>query len=75
MVGQTITISAGTSQLYLQLNDGGKYEVLPDSPTSFFLLGYGGTDLSCRFTRAATEKVTALAMEGGGLALAATRVE
>jgi hypothetical protein len=75
MAGQTITISAGKSQLYLQLNDGGKYEVLPDSPTSFFLLGYGGTDLSCRFTRAATEKVTALAMEGGGLALAATRVE
>ena len=52
-----------------------KPEVLPDSPASFFLFGYGGTDLSCRFTRDATEKVTPLAMEGGGLSLAATRVE
>jgi hypothetical protein len=75
MAGQTITVSAGASQLYLQLNDGGKYEVLPDSPTSFFLLGYGGTDLSCRFTRDAANKVRALAMEGGGLSLEATLVE
>ena len=75
MVGQTITISAGKSQLYLQLNDGGKYEVLPGSPTSFFLLSFGGTDLSCRFTRDPAEKVTALAMEGGGLSLVATRVD
>ena len=75
MAGQTITISAGQSQLYLQLNDSGKWEVLPDSPASFFLLGYGGTDLSCRFARDATERVTALAMEGAGLSLAATKVE
>jgi len=75
MAGQTITVSAGMGQLYLQLNDEGKYEVLPDSPRSFFLLGYGGTDLSCRFARDAADKVTALGMEGDGLSLAATRVE
>jgi len=75
MAGQTITISAGSSQLYLQLNDGGKYEVLPGSPTSFFLLAFGGTDLACRFTRGPAEKVTALAMEGGGLSVAATRID
>ena len=75
MAGQMITVSAGKSQLHLQLNDGGKYEVLPGSPTSFFLLGFGGTDLSCRFTRDPARKVTALAMEGGGLSLVAPRVE
>jgi hypothetical protein len=75
MAGQTIAISAGKGLLYLQLNDGGKYEVLPGSPTSFFMLGFGGLDLSCRFTRDATERVTALAMEGEGLSLAAARVE
>ena len=72
---QTITLSAGPSQLYLQLNDGGKLEVLPDSRTSFFLLGLGGWEFSFRFTRDPMERVNALVMEGGGLSIRATRVE
>jgi hypothetical protein len=61
--------------LYLQLNDGGKLEVLPDSRTSFFLLGLGGWEFSFRFTRDPMERVNALVMEGGGLSIRATRVE
>jgi len=75
LAGQTITVSAGASQLYFQLNDGGKLEVLPESPTSFFLMALGGMDFSCRFARDQAAKVNTLAIEGGGLSLAATRVE
>jgi hypothetical protein len=71
---QIITVSAGPSQLYLQLNDGGKLEVLPDSATSFFLLGYGGMEFSCRFTRDPMNTINALLMEGGGLHISAIRV-
>jgi hypothetical protein len=70
---QTITISAGASQLYLQLNEARKLEVLPDSPVSFFLLGYGGLEFSFRFTRDPMGNVNALAMEGGGLRISATK--
>ncbi len=72
---QTITITAGASQLYFQLNDGGKLEVLPDSPTSFFLLNYGGMDFSCRFTRDSLNKADALILEGGGLNVTASIVK
>jgi hypothetical protein len=52
-----------------------RYSRAPMTPTSFFLLDFGRMDLSCRFTGDRAGKVTALAMEGGGLSLVATRVE
>lgn len=72
---QTITVTAGPKQLYFQLNDAGKWEVLPDSPTSFFLLSLGGLEFSCRFARDPAGKVSTLLMEGSGLEIAALRVE
>ncbi len=71
---QTITITAGAQQLYCQFNDGGKLEVLPDSPTSFFLLNYGGMDFSCRFPRDSTNIVRTMILEGGGLHVTASLV-
>ncbi len=72
---QNITVTAGDSQLYLQINDGGPFEVLPDSPTSFFLLGFGGINFSCRFGRDVLKRVSTLFMEGNGLSITAKRVE
>jgi hypothetical protein len=59
----------------VQLNGAAKLEVLPSSATSFFLLGLGGWDFSFRFARDPAARVEALSMEGGGLSIAATRVE
>ncbi|HYG34351.1 MAG TPA: hypothetical protein VEC99_06180 [Clostridia bacterium] len=72
---QTITISTGPNQLFLQLNDGGKWEVLPDSPASFFLLSYGGLEFSCHFARDGMGRVDTLFMEGCGLNIKACRVD
>jgi len=72
---QTITVSAGEAQLYFQINCGGKFEVLPDSAASFFLLGYGGLDFSCRFARDQAKRVSALVMQGSDLHITAKRVE
>jgi hypothetical protein len=69
---QTISITTENSQLFFQLNDGGKLEVLPDSPTSFFLMNYGGMDFSCKFIRNSMNKITRLNMEGNGLSITAT---
>jgi hypothetical protein len=66
---------AGQSQLYLHLNDGGPFEVLPDFPNSLFLLGFGGLEFSCRFARDAANNVVALTMEGSALTTAAQRIE
>ncbi len=68
---QIITITAGTNQLYFQLNNGGKLEVLPDSPTTFFLLNYGGMDFSCRFNCNSQKKIISLSMDGMGFAIKA----
>jgi len=71
---QTITVTPGTDQIYLQLNDGGKLEVLPDSHNSFFLVNYGGWDFSIRFGRNAKGIVDTLRMDGGGLHIVASTV-
>jgi len=72
---QTISVTAGSNQLYFQLNNGGKWEVLPDSPNSFFLLSLGGLEFSCRFVRNPTGKVSTLLMDGSGLQITARRVD
>ena len=72
---QTITITTGANQLYFQFNDGGKWEVLPDSPSSFFLLSLGGLEFSCRFHRGAKGSPTTLLMDGNGLRVTARRVD
>jgi len=72
---QTITVTAGPKQLYFQLNAGGKWEVLPDSPNSFFLLSLGGLEFLCRFPRDTMGKVSMLLMDGSGLRIAARRVD
>jgi hypothetical protein len=71
---QSITVSAGSGQLYFHLKNGGGWEVLPDSATSFFLLGYGGMEFSCRFRQDTASMVNGLLMEGAGLRISATRV-
>ncbi len=71
---QTITVTAGAHQLYFHLNDGGAYEVLPDSRNSFFLVNYGGMDFSIRFGRDDTQKVDSLRMDGSGLHIVASVV-
>jgi len=72
---QVITVTAGTSQLYFQLNAGGRLEVLPGSPTSFFLLVSGGMDFLISFSRDGKGIVKGLAMDGSGLSLSAMRAD
>lgn len=75
MSGQMITVTAGAGQIYFQLNAGGRLEVLPGSPTSFFLLVSGGMDFLISFPRDGKGIVNGLTMEGSGLSLSATRVD
>ncbi len=69
---QTITVTPGTDQIFIQLNDGGKLEVLPDSHATFFLVNYGGWDFTIRFGRDVSGMVDTLHMDGGGLHIVAS---
>ncbi len=75
MAKQIITISKGNDLLKLQLNDGGFYEVIPESVESFCMLDYGGLDFICKFRRNNNEMVEELIMEGNGLSIAAALIK
>jgi hypothetical protein len=74
MGGQVLTISLGNDCLHLQLNHGGYYDVIPDSPNSFVLMGYGGLELYINFLEDANQKTQCIKMEGSGLELVAYRI-
>ena len=73
MLNQVITVSKGDTTLNLQLNGGGYYELVPDSPDSFSMLGYGGLDFKCRFNKAENQEKGEILLEGGGLSIVARR--
>jgi hypothetical protein len=75
MAKQRVTISKGNNCLNLQLNGGGYYELIPDSPQTFSMLDYGGLDFKCNFDRNANNTVQELFLKGGGITITAKRIE
>lgn len=75
LANQLITISQGHDCLNLQLNGGGPYELIPESPEAFVMLSYGGLEFACRFKRNMSLSGHELSMDGSGLAIIAKRIE
>jgi hypothetical protein len=73
MLNQVISVTKGDSTLNLQLNRGGFYELVPDSPDSFSMLGYGGLDFKCRFNKVENQEKREIVLEGAGLSIVARR--
>lgn len=75
MSGQLIFVSKSDTCLNLQLNGGGYYELIPDSPNSFSMLGYGGLDFKCTFNKIWNQAIGEISVEGGGLYIRAKRMK
>jgi len=75
LANQLITISQGSDCLHLQLNGGGPYELIPESPEAFVMLSYGGMEFACRFKSNMSKFRDELSMDGSGLAIIARRLE
>ena len=75
MLRQLITITKSDTTLNLHLNGGGSYELIPDSPKSFSMLGYGGLDFKCTFNEASNLATEEISVEGGGLSIKAKRMK
>jgi hypothetical protein len=73
--GRTLQLTAEAGHLHFSLDGAARVEVFPESPTSFFALDVGGTDVTMVFTRSDTGAVTGLEVRAGGLAATAKRAE
>lgn len=74
MMNQLIMITKADTTLNLQLNGGGYYELIPDSPATFSMLGYGGLDFKCSFTKNENQSPELLSLFNEGLLVKARRI-
>jgi len=73
MSGQTIAITRNDTCLNVQLNGGGYYDMIPDSPKSFSMLGYGGLDFKCTFQELNEQPNKQLILDRGPFHLVAVK--
>lgn len=75
MAKQVLSVRSEDRSLKLQLNEGGDYELIPDSPHSFSMLEYGGLDFKCTFPKNEKNVADEIHLNAGNLSIKAKRIE
>jgi hypothetical protein len=75
MAKQILSVKKGDRILKLQLNQGGEYELIPDSPQTFSMLDYGGLDVKCTFLKNEKNLADEIHLNAGILTIKAKRIE
>lgn len=75
MVKQLLCIRRKDNVLKLQLNQGGDYTLIPDSPQTFSMLEYGGLDFKCTFLKNEKNIAEEIHLQAGDLSIKAKRIE